>query len=74
LLPLPVLLHNAYAASSGAAPGLLLPASVLSLIGIVAVLFNGSILFVTLRSKSSLRGSCIYLLALLSVLEVRYFW
>jgi hypothetical protein len=68
--PLPVVIYNVFM-RRGATPWLVVPASGYALIALVSILLNGSIVYVTIRAKKSLRGTCPYLLALVSFLEVK---
>jgi hypothetical protein len=67
-LPLPILMYKEFG-GLGATPWLVVPATILSVISLFGIALNGSVVYVTVRTKA-LRGTCSYLLALVSLLEV----
>jgi hypothetical protein len=67
--PLPILLYQAFGGELGPTPWLVVPASIYSVISMLGIALNGSVVYVTVRAKA-LRGTCSFLLAVVSLLEV----
>jgi hypothetical protein len=68
-LPLPLVIYNAFAGPRPT-PWLVVPAAVYALIALIGIPLNGTVVYVTIRSKTLRGGTCPYLLALVSLFEV----